>query len=333
MRAIIPTAGVGKRLQPFTHTVPKVLLQVADRPILGHIVEKVVAQGIRDITFIVGHLGDQIQRFVTRRYPQVNAIFVEQAEPLGLGHAIYLGRDARRDASEPLLIVLGDTIIDADFSALQSADADLIGVREVDDPRHFGVVELDGEFISGMVEKPEHPKTNLAVVGVYFFRRPSILFECIEDIIRNGVKTRGEIQLTDAIQKMIEQGARMRSLKVSGWHDCGTPETLLSTNRDLLRERFMNIHAVPTARLENVTITPPVCIADTARVKDSIVGPDVTIADDAIVSGSIIRNTIINEGAQVHNARLTDSIIGSRALVRESALKLHVGDNSEVIFG
>ncbi|MBN1867192.1 NTP transferase domain-containing protein [Candidatus Sumerlaeota bacterium] len=333
MRAIIPTAGVGKRLQPFTHTVPKVLLQVADRPIVGHIIEKVVAQGIRDITFIVGHLGDRIQRYVTRRYPQVNASFVEQAEPLGLGHAVYLGRDLQRDESEPLLVILGDSIIDADLETLaQSEGTDLIGVLEVDNPRRFGVVELDGEFISRMVEKPEHPKTNLAVVGIYYFNHPSILFETLEANIAQGIKTCDEIQLTDALQGMIEKGVRMRLLKVHSWLDCGTPETLLSTNHELLRRRFMDA-AFPAARFENVAITPPVCISETARVKDSLIGPDVTIAGDAVVSGSIIRNTIVNEGAQVHNARLTDSIVGNHAVVRESALRLYVGDNSEIVFG
>jgi len=332
MKAIIPTAGVGTRLRPFTHTIPKVLLHVADKPILGHILDKIVAEGIRDVTFVVGYLGDMIEKYVRREYPALDSHFVLQEEAKGLGHAIYLTREQCAGSKEPALIILGDTILEADLSILHNAGTDMIGVREVEDPRRFGVVEMRGEFISAMVEKPEKPKTNLAIVGIYYLNNLSLLYECLEANVNKGVLTKGEIQLTDALQGMIERGARMKAFKVEGWYDCGKPETLLATNHALLEKSFMNTAPELHERFGTVRIKPPVYVAPGADVSDSILGPDVTIAENAVVKNCIVSNSIINEEARLRDVLLAGSIIGSGAVVQAAALRLYVGDKSEVIF-
>ena len=333
MRAIIPTAGMGSRLRPFTHTVPKVLLQVADKPILGHILDKLIAIGVRHVTFVVGYLGDHIESYVQTFYPHLETAFVEQAEPRGLGHAIHLTAPTHRDCDEPILIILGDTIIDVDLDLLGQADTDLIGVCEVQNPSRFGVVELDGDNrISAMVEKPETPPSNLAIVGIYYLRQPAALYEALDANIREGRLTRGEIQLTDALQRMIESGIPMCAFKVSGWHDCGKPESLLQTNHALLQQRFQTLSMDVLKHFPSVRFRPPVFVAPTAHLAESIIGPNVTIADGARVTQSIVQNSIINQGAQVENVILSNSIIGNDAQVREKALRLYVGDKSEVLF-
>jgi glucose-1-phosphate thymidylyltransferase len=323
---------MGSRLRPFTHTVPKVLLQVADKPILGHILDKLIAIGVHHVTFVVGYLGDHIETYVQKYYPNLETAFVEQAEPRGLGHAIHLTAPTHRDCDEPILIILGDTIIEADLSLLSQADTDLIGVCEVENPHRFGIVELDGDRISAMVEKPETPPSNLAIVGIYYMRQPAQLYEALDANIREGRLTRGEIQLTDALQRMIETGTPMRAFQVSGWHDCGKPESLLNTNHALLQERFQTLSMDMLKRYPSVRFRPPVFVAPTARLGESIIGPNVTIADGARVTQSIVQNSIINQGAQVENVILSNSIIGNDALVREKALRLYVGDKSEVLF-
>jgi glucose-1-phosphate thymidylyltransferase len=332
MRAIIPTAGLGSRLRPFTHTVPKVLLQVADKPILGHILDRLIEEKISDVTFVVGWLGDMIEEYVRSEYKQLKSTFVVQEEARGLGHAIYLTRDAMADCDEPVLIILGDTIVEADLSILHKAKTDLIGVCEVKDPSRFGIVELDGKRISRMVEKPARPKTNLAIVGVYYIRDISILYDCLQDNIDNGVLTKGEIQLTDALQRMLEKGVVMRSFKAEGWYDCGKPETLLETNRILLEKKHSDGAKELARRFPTATFKPPVYVAPNAEISDSIIGPSVTIGDGAKISCSIASNSIINAGATVRNILIGESIIGKDALVERKAVRLNVGDGSEVVF-
>lgn len=331
MKAIIPTAGMGKRLRPFTHSLPKVLLQVADKPIIGHIIDMMVDNGVGEITFVIGYLGDKIESYVKRNYPDLKTNFVEQPEAKGLGHAIYLTKDLHQDCDEPLLIVLGDTIIEADLSVLNEAETDLIGVREVADPRRFGVVEMNGGLISRMVEKPDKPKSNLAIVGIYYLKNPSLLFECLEENIQRKVLTKGEFQVTDAFQGMIEKGNKMGTLQVDGWHDCGTSESLLSTNQNLLRDRFPDMPGDIANCFPTVHFKPPVYVSPTAEITDCIVGPYVAVGNHVKLNRTIIRNSILNEGADVDGCVLEDSIIGCDALVRGAAHRMRIGDKSTVI--
>ena len=322
MKAVIPVAGKGTRLRPHTHTIPKPLVNVAGKPILAHIIDDLLAAGVDAMAFVVD--SETIPDWVRRTYPDLNAVFVSQPTPDGLGGAIHRTRDF--GTGGPLLILLGDTIVRADFRSIVARDANLIGVKHVDDPRRFGVCLVQDDHITGMIEKPATPVSNLAVVGIYRFRDATPLYDALDENVRQGIRTRGEFQLTDALQKMIERGIDMRTTPIEGWFDCGTIETLLATNRFLLDERGER------AERPGNLIVPPVAIHESATLVDSIVGPHVSIAQGARVERSIVRNSIIHDEATVENAILDASVIGNRASVLGRSSRLNVGDSTELDF-
>ncbi|MGE5315715.1 MAG: sugar phosphate nucleotidyltransferase [Acidobacteriota bacterium] len=321
MRAIIPVAGVGSRLRPHTFTVPKVLLNVAGKPIIGHIMDKIIAEGFDAATIVIGYLGDTIKDYINANY-SIAVDYVEQEERLGLGHAIYLSRHTI--SKDPILIILGDTIFDVNLGEMIKSPYSRIGVKEVADPRRFGVAETGNGFITSLIEKPEHPTTNLALVGLYYIQHPDVLLDCLKEMIRTNVRTKNEYQLTDGLQMMIGRGEKLQPFAIDGWYDCGKPETLLETNRHLLEGDGTN--RIP----ESVVVIPPVYISPKAAVTHSVIGPYTTVADGAVVDGSIIQNSIINEGATVKSARLSDSIIGMHAMVKGGFKRINIGDSSEL---
>jgi glucose-1-phosphate thymidylyltransferase len=324
MRAIIPVAGVGSRLRPHTYSAPKVLLNVAGKPILGHILDKLAGEGIREASIVVGSMGEQIRDYVTEAYPGLKVDYVEQDEALGLGHAIYLARWTVGDG--PVLIILGDTIFDVELGPVLRGEYSSLGVKHVDDPRRFGVAVMKDGFIERLVEKPETPVSNLAIVGLYFLRDPRLLVSSLNEIVEGNIRTKGEFQLTDALQRMIEHGERMTTFPVEGWFDCGKPETLIATNRALLEK-----HSTPRA-VDGVVINEPVFIAPSAVLENSIIGPNATIGEGATVSDAVVRNSIVGEDAQVRKVLLENSIIGPGATVRGSYHRVNVGDSSEIDF-
>ncbi|MBI5837238.1 MAG: NTP transferase domain-containing protein [Candidatus Eisenbacteria bacterium] len=322
VRAIIPVAGVGTRLRPHTHTVPKALINVAGKPILAHILDDLSALGVGRVVLIVGHMGDRIETYVRRHYGHLETEFVEQPDPRGLGHAVYLARAAA--SGGPVLIDLGDTIIRADLSRLVPGAPSMLGVKEVADPRRYGIVELVEGRVKRLTEKPDKPASNLALVGFYYLKDSALLFECLDELIRRDVRTRGEYQLTDALQLMLERGETMLPLPVDAWFDCGSPETLLLANRELLDR------GAPAPHLPGSIVVPPVFVAPDATVEGSILGPHVTVASGAVLRGCSVRNSIVNENAHVEDIFLEDSVIGERAQVRGRRKRLNVGDSSEV---
>ncbi|MDR7485175.1 MAG: sugar phosphate nucleotidyltransferase [Armatimonadota bacterium] len=325
MKAIIPVAGVGRRLRPHTHTQPKALMHVAGRPILGHILDELVAAGIDEVVLVVGHLGEKVEEYVRSRYA-IPAHFVEQAEPLGNGHAIYVAREHLD--GDGVLIIMGDTIIKADLSRVLALEESAIGIQEVADPRRFGVVEVSDGLVRRLVEKPEVPPSNLAVVGLYLIRQPRLLREALERMVAERRQVRGEYWLADALQMMVESGVPMRTFRTSGWYDCGTPEALLEANRELLAAEAP---AVPTA--PGAVVLPPSYVDPTAEVEGSVIGPYTSIAEGARVRHSVIRDSIINAEAIVEGVLLEHSIIGEHASVTGRAARINLGDSSEVVVG
>ena len=321
MRAIIPVAGVGSRLRPHTYTLPKVLLNVAGKPIIGHIMDKVIADGFDSVTIVVGYLGDLIKEYITANY-KITVDFVEQEERLGLGHAIYLSRHTI--SKDPILIILGDTVFDVDLGKMIRSEYSTIGVKEVENPKRFGVAEEKNGFVTKLIEKPENPTSNLALVGLYYIKHPDILLDCLKEMIKRDVRTKNEFQLTDGLQIMIDRGEKLKTFSIDGWYDCGKPETLLETNRHLLHTTATN------GKHNGVVIIPPVFISPKANVNNSVIGPYATIAEGATVEDSIVKNSIISEHANVQSALLEDSIIGSNALVRGGFKRINIGDSSEL---
>jgi glucose-1-phosphate thymidylyltransferase len=307
MKAVIPTAGVGSRLRPHTHTIPKALIQVAGKPILGYILDEIKALSIEEIVLVIGYMGEKVMEYVDNNY-DFKVSYVEQSERKGLGHAIYLTKDYISD--EPILIILGDTIFKADFKQIMNSPYNSIGVKKVSDPRRFGIVELSGDFISNLVEKPDLPPTDLAIVGIYYINTTQSLFASLEKIIKEGLRTKGEEKIT--------------TFEVEGWFDCGEAESLLATNRYLLELKHTDYE------LEGSIVRPPVFISPYARIDNSIIGPYVSIAGGSVITDSIITDTIINENAKVEHILLRDSLIGDNAEVSGNFYKLNVGDSSEI---
>jgi len=326
MKAIIPAAGIGTRLRPHTHTIPKVLMQVAGKPILGHILDELISLGIKDVTIIVGYMGDRVREYLNKKYNQLKVNYVEQEERQGLGHAIYLSAKYHSN-NEPVLIILGDTIFKADLKSIVGKKETYIGVKEVDDPKRFGIVELDGDRIVKLIEKPSEPKTNLAIVGIYYIWNTKLLFSALNEIVTKGITTKGEYQLTDALQIMLDKGEVMKFFTIDGWYDCGKAETLLFTNKELLSQS--KSFSFNENNMKQTVIIPPVFIDDTVKIKNSVIGPYVSIAEGSNIENAIVRNSIINENAEIKNILLDESIIGDNACVSGNYYKLNVGDSSE----
>jgi glucose-1-phosphate thymidylyltransferase len=325
LKAVILLAGLGTRLRPHTYSRPKPLVNVAGKPVLGHILDGMADLEFEEIIFIVGYLGDQIEKYVNEKYPHLKSRFVIQEEMRGQAHAIDL---AKPYIDQDVLIIFGDTIWETDWTRLQRVNSDgLIYCHEVPDPRRFGVVTLQDGFVTRFVEKPSTPISNLAVVGVYYFKAWQKLMQSIDDIITLNIQTKGEFYLADAMQRMIEQGAKLEAEPISVWEDCGTREAILFTNRYLLGKDGKNI-----GDSEASHIIPPVHIAKGVVVRRSIVGPNVSISEGAVIEDSILRDCIISEDAQVSSAMLEWSLIGSNARVRGAFEKLNVGDSSEIGF-
>jgi glucose-1-phosphate thymidylyltransferase len=230
MKAIIPVAGTGVRLRPLTYTQPKPLIPVAGKPIISFIVDQLIELGVEDFVFIIGYLGEKIREYIERTYPKLNTVFVTQEERIGSAHAIWLARDFYADAEE-IIIFFGDAIIDADLQLFKDSQVTCLGVKTVDDPRNFGVVEhdIDGN-IRLLVEKPRIPKSNLAMVGCYKIREVTQFIEACAYNMENNVRSIGEYPLTDALNRMLEWGTELATITVDNWFDCGRREVLLETN-------------------------------------------------------------------------------------------------------
>lgn len=320
--AIVPVAGAGTRLRPHTHTYPKVLLTVGDKPIIGHILDEISGAGIKKIYMVIGYLGDKIKAYVGEKYPKLDVHYITQDEPKGLGHAIWI---TRRHVKGPALVTLGDTIISADLRKFLTGE-DAIGIKEVADPRRFGVVETANGRIVNMVEKPKDPPSRLAIVGLYSFRDSALLYRSLDRLVMSGKTTKGEIQLTDALVLMLRGGHKFRPVTIDGWYDCGKPETLLETNRYILDRKK---HA---SRADNCTIVPPVYISPRAKVSGSVIGPYAAIGDGVTVESSIISDSIINENAVIVNMNLSRSLIGPSATIIGRREQINIGENSEIRF-
>lgn len=331
MKAIIPVAGAGTKLRPLTYTQPKALIPMAGRTILSVIIDQLLEAGVKDFVFVIGYLGEKIQRYLAKTYPDLKYTLVTQSDRLGTGHAIWLTRDAVLDEEE-LLIVLGDTICDYNLHELMHSQTSMIGVKKVDDPRSFGVAELDEkDHVIKVVEKPVIPKSNMAMVGIYYIKQTSDLFAALNTQL-NSRTDEDEYHLTHALQQMIDNGIHFNAFRVNSWFDCGKKETLLSTNAILLRA-LEESHPDTGHDYASAVIIPPVSIAEGCIIKDSIIGPNVTIGEHTTIQSSIIKDSILGSFAVLEEVVLHSSIIGSDAFIRGLSQSLNIGDNTEIDLG
>jgi len=334
LKVVIPAAGAGKRLFPHTFTKPKPMVYLAGKPIIGHILDRMVDLRPEEIILVVGYKKEQIISYVDRNYSNLFKIrYIDQDEQLGLGHSIYVARELIGDSK--IMIALGDMIFKAGYSEFlkqQLINGDCsgsIGVREVDDPTKYGIVELDGKCIKRLEEKPAHPNSNLAIAGVYFIKDTLILISILEKMIEKGQCNRGEYQLTDALQEMVTRGYKLKTFQVSSWYDCGQSESLLETNRVLLDEK-KNID--PVSQLKDSVIIQPVAIGENVTIVNSVVGPHTSIASDSIIESSIISDSVIGSHSHISKVNLQHSIVGDEASVHGKHNSLNIGDLSSIEF-
>jgi glucose-1-phosphate thymidylyltransferase len=325
MKVIVPVAGKGTRLRPHTHTKPKCLVRVAGKPMLGHLLDRIRNLPIEELILVIDP--DEENELSIRQYVEPNAPapvrYVRQIELRGPAHAIAL---ARESIDRDVLIIFNDTLFDADLSQVDQTPADgIIWVREVDDPRRFGLVVTEGDRILRLVEKPEVPPSNLAMIGMYYLKDGPALMAHIERVMKEGRTVKGEFYLPDPLQMMIDEGYHLLAASVQGWYDCGTIDALLDTNQVLLKNGHQRVVPVTDA-----VIIPPVYIEEGVHIRRSIVGPYVSIAPRASIENSIVHDSIINEGAIVQDALLRRSLIGERAFVKGGYKRLNVGDSSTI---
>ena len=334
MRAIIPAAGQGTRLYPQTHTKPKAMVRLAGKPILGHILSNLSETEIEDVTIVVGGpMKEQIVNYATNTFgDSFELAFAEQEVARGLGHSIYQAEPHAR--GESVVILLGDMLFENSYADFLDTHRELkdcdgsIGVKPVAEPQHYGVVEADeGSRITRLVEKPNDPRSNLAISGIYIIDNTPALFDALEALIENDRRGSGdEFQLTDALQNMLDDGSVFRYFKVEDWYDCGRPDTLLEANRLLLDRLDTN----STNGLDGSIVIPPVDFGDDVTVEASIVGPNVSVDDNATLSNSIVQESIVGRDTTLDTVNLEGSIIGSNTEVQGEANHLNVGDNSSI---
>ncbi|NPA92536.1 MAG: NTP transferase domain-containing protein [Chloroflexi bacterium] len=328
MTVVIPMAGLGTRLRPHTWSKPKPLVSVAGKAVLGHVLDMFGALPAEqlELVFIVGYLGEQVTAYLDEHYPHLKAHFVEQKERKGQSHALYLARDYLEG---PVLMIFVDTIMEADFGFLQNPpDEGIAWVKPVEDPRRFGVVVTDENgYVQRIIEKPDDDRYNLAVVGCYYFPEGRDLAAAVEEQIHHDIQTKGEYYLADAINIMLQKGLKMRTQEVGTWLDAGTPEALLATNRYLLENGRDN---TAEALRPGITLVPPVYIHPEATVEASVIGPYVSIGKGCRVSHAVLRDTILDDDAEVEHIALETSLIGRHAQVHGRPFHLNLGDNTQI---
>ena len=330
MKAIIPVAGAGTKLRPHSYTQPKALIPLAGKTVLSIIIDQMREAGIHEFVFIVGYLGDKIRDYVQLKYPDLQAHYIQQIDRQGVGHAIRIAKEAVN--GDEVIVILGDTICEYDIQAVVNNPGSMLGVKKVDDPREFGVAEIDENgFIDHVVEKPQIPKSNMALVGIYKIKESNQLFQCLENNYLQGLRTHGEYSLTDALDCMLRMGIKFKPFKVESWFDCGRKETLLESNATLLKKFGRKIES--EYNFENTVIIPPVSIGDGCDIKNSIIGPNVTIGENTKISYSIVRNSIIGSFSNLFDIVLEASIIGSDTGLRGETRTLSIGDNTNIDLG
>jgi glucose-1-phosphate thymidylyltransferase len=325
MKIILPVAGKGTRLRPHTHTKAKSLVHVGGKTVLEHIVSRLAPLEASEYIFITDENGGQIREFMETKFPHLPCQYIVQTERKGPAHAVSLAAP-RIGEGDDLLVVFNDTIFVTDLAQIPRLCADCDGLiysKEVEDYQRFGVNVLEGGFIVNMVEKPETPVSRLAQVGLYYLKDGSAFMGYLSDTISAGDMVKGEYYLPSVFMRMIGYGRRFRAPEIDAWLDCGKPETLLETNRYLLRGRH-HLHGEAI----NSVLIEPVHVEKGAVVRDSILGPHVSVAAGSVIRQSIISDSIINCNTEVMNMVLHHSILGDSVHLAGSPRRMNIGDHS-----
>jgi glucose-1-phosphate thymidylyltransferase len=329
MKAVIPLAGKGTRLRPHTHHTPKPLLKVAGKPVLAYILDDLVELGVEEVVFIVGHLRDTVESWITSEYPNLRGHYVLQAVQDGTAGAIAL---AEPYVDEDVLIIFADAVLEVDYGLTKTLGTEygaVLWAKEVEDYQRYGVIVTnDDGTMAKIVEKPSEPVSKLANIGLYYVADHELLFEGIRHTLASDPGPSGEFYLTDAFQYMVDNGSRLITAPVDGWWDAGKPDTLLETNAHLLEIGHAGIDE--TATVEDAEIVQPVRIEGGVVVRGGRIGPNVTLEAGCKVEACTVENCVVGPDAELARSDLRDSLIGGHAQVSDMSGSLLVMDHAVV---
>ncbi len=331
-------AGVGSRLRPHTLTTPKPLTLIAGKPIVQRLVEditKVVKEDVDEIAFIIGPatkgFKEETKEDLINIAESLGAkghVFVQETA-LGTAHAINCAKDV---LDGPCVVAFADTLFKAEFTLDTEADG-AIWVKQVEDPSAFGVVKLKDGIITDFVEKPKEFVTDLAIIGIYYFKDGAKLQSELQYLIDNNIMDRGEYQLTDALENMKQQGMKFVPGKVDEWMDCGKKDPTVDTNTKILGFAHKDGEKLiaDSISLENATIIEPCFIGENVVIKNAIVGPNVSLGENSVVENATIKNSLIQKNVQITNANLDNAMVGNHAKFDGNFTSISIGDYTELI--
>ena len=324
-------AGRGSRLRPHTLTVPKPLVPIAGKPIVQRLVEditRVCGQKVDEIAFVIGDFGAVVEAELLEIAKSLNAkgAIYHQDEALGTAHAILCAKDALEG---PVVVAFADTLFRADFTLDTEKDG-IIWVQKVEDPKAYGVVKMNGnDVITDFIEKPQEFVSDLAIIGIYFFKDGLKLSDELQYLIDNNIKEKGEFQLTNALENMKQKGAEFYPGKVDEWLDCGNPVAAVHANKRVL-EYSANSESRKALNTENAEIIEPCFIGANVQLKNCTIGPFVSVGSDTSITNSTIKNTIIQNNTTIVDADLEDSMIGNHVEYKGGKKRISIGDYSKI---
>lgn len=332
MNIVIPMAGRGSRLRPHTLTVPKPLIPIAGKPIVQRLAEKLIdmcTEKVENIGFIIGDFGAETEKELLEIADSLGAkghIF-HQDKPLGTAHAILCAKPLLNGNT---LIAFADTLFDAEYKFDTKQDGVII-VQQVEDPSAFGVVQLDDSgYINNFVEKPDTFISDLAIIGIYYFKDGAYLNNELQYLIDNNIKDKGEYQLTNALENMKQKGSKFATGQVSEWLDCGNKNATVYTNQRILELVNTQENLMAEVTSQNTVIIKPCFIAENVKITNSVVGPHVSIGANTEIENCVIKNTIIQANTHIKNKILDNSMLGNNVIATGAIEELSIGDYSNV---
>jgi glucose-1-phosphate thymidylyltransferase len=334
MNIIVPMAGRGSRLRPHTLTIPKPLIPVGGKPIVHRLVEdiaEICAEPINEIAFVIGDFGTEVEQELLEVAAKLGAkgSIHYQHEPLGTAHAVLCAADQLQG---PVVVAFADTLFKANFT-IQPEDEGILWVKQIEDPSAFGVVKLDENgFITDFVEKPKEFVSDLAMIGIYFFRDGERLRAELQFLIDHNVVKGGEYQLPDALRRMTESGCKFKPGEVIDWLDCGNKEATVDTNQKVLAYDFdkQKQMVASSAQILDSVIIPPCFIGEHVIIKDSIVGPHVSIGSESHLERAIISNSIVQHKSRLKSTIISQAMIGANTSIEGKPSDISISDFSSL---
>lgn len=334
MRIIVPMAGMGKRMRPHTLTIPKPLIPIAGKPIVQRLVEdiaKVCNEKVEEIAYIIGpSFGKEVEQSLVKVAEKLGAkgSIYYQEEALGTAHAIMC---AKESLDGKVVVAFADTLFKADFK-MDTSQEGIIWVQKVEDPRPFGVVKINNDgYITDFVEKPQEFVSDLAIIGIYYFKDGAYLKKELQYLLDNNIKDKGEFQLTNALENMKNKGTKFTPGKVTEWLDCGNKDATVYTNQRVLEFIKGDGLIAGSAVSDNSIIIEPCYIGENVKISGSVIGPYVSVGDNSVIEGSVVKNSIIQKSTKISSAVISNSMVGSFVEYKGKQTELSMGDYTTLV--